>query len=281
MIKVNNELIKPEYFPDGTMKLKYERDHEGGRFGYFDIKWLYDNEEEMILFYYLVNQIRNNISKPTINLFMPYIPNARFDRTKNKEEVFTLKFFSNFINDLHFDQVTVFDPHSHVSEALINNIVIEHPIHTIVKATERITNNLNDLLLFFPDEGSTKRYHEVIETFQNSPYAFGIKNRDWVTGEIKGLSVNGQVDQIKGRDILIIDDICSKGGTFYHSAKKLKELGAKNIYLYVSHCENSIYDGELLKASNNDLINRIYTTDSILTNLESPKIELVEEWRKL
>ena len=35
----------------------------------------------------------------------------------------------------------------------INNIVIEHPIHTIVKATERITNNLNDLLLFFPDEG--------------------------------------------------------------------------------------------------------------------------------
>lgn len=27
MIKVNNELIKPEYFPDGTMKLKYKRDH--------------------------------------------------------------------------------------------------------------------------------------------------------------------------------------------------------------------------------------------------------------
>ena len=33
MIKVNNELIKPEYFPDGTMKLKYKRDHEAGSFG--------------------------------------------------------------------------------------------------------------------------------------------------------------------------------------------------------------------------------------------------------
>lgn len=32
---------------------------------------------------------------------------------------------------------------------------------------------------------------------------------------------------------------------------------------------------------NNELIKYIYTTDSILTNLESPKIELVEEWRKL
>ena len=59
---------------------------------------------------------------------------------------------------------------------------------------------------------------------------------------------------------------------------KLKELGATNIYLYVTHCENSIYDGELLK--NNGLIEKIYTTDSILTNTESPKIELVEEFRK-
>lgn len=78
--------------------------------------------------------------------------------------------------------------------------------------------------------------------------------------------------------MLIIDDICSKGGTFYHSAKKLKELGANKIYLYVSHCENTIYAGELLK--DNGLIEKIFTTDSILTDLTSPKIELVEEWRK-
>lgn len=92
------------------------------------------------------------------------------------------------------------------------------------------------------------------------------------------LSVNGQVDQIKDRDVLIIDDICSKGGTFYHSAKKLKELGANKIYLYVSHCENTIYSGELLK--DNGLIEKIFTTDSILTDFTSPKIELVEKWRK-
>ena len=68
---------------------------------------------------------------------------------------------------------------------------------------------------------------------------------------------------------LIVDDICSKGGTFYHSAKKLKELGAKNIYLYITHCENSILEGELI---NSDLITKIYTTDSIYTG----KHELIE-----
>ena len=44
-----------------------------------------------------------------------------------------------------------------------------------------------------------------------------------------------------------------------------------------THCENTIYEGELLK--NNGLIEKIYTTDTILTNLESPKIELVERFR--
>lgn len=276
MIKVDNEIIKPEYFPDGTMKL-----NTNNTYNIVDISWFYDSEEELVQLYYITSHIFDDYPETYISLFMPYVPNARFDRVKNEKEIFTLKYFSEFINNLGFNEVTVFDPHSHVSEALIDRLCIQNPLISIAESINKITKRPEELLLFFPDEGSTKRYEDVIKRYSNSPYAFGIKNRDWTTGQIKGLSVNGQVDQIKGRDILIIDDICSKGGTFYHSAKKLKELGAKNIYLYVSHCENSIYDGELLKASNNDLIKRIYTTDSILTNLESPKIELVEEWRKI
>ena len=53
------------------------------------------------------------------------------------------------------------------------------------------------------------------------------------TGKILSLDVVGSTELIKGSNILIVDDICSKGGTFYFSAKKLKELGAKNIYLYM------------------------------------------------
>ena len=68
--------------------------------------------------------------------------------------------------------------------------------------------------------------------------------RDRATGQIKGIDVGGDVDNIAGKNILIVDDICSKGGTFYFSAKKLKELGAKNIYLHITHCENTIFEGE-------------------------------------
>ena len=128
-------------------------------------------------------------------------------------------------------------------------------------------------MIFYPDAGSMKRYSSAVHL----PYTFGIKNRDWETGEIKGLDLSGEIDQLPGKDILIVDDICSKGGTFYHSAKKLKEAGVGKIYLYITHCENTIYEGELLK--NNGLIEKIYTTDTILTNLESPKIELIERFR--
>ena len=70
---------------------------------------------------------------------------------------------------------------------------------------------------------------------------------------------------------LIIDDICSYGGTFYYSAKKLKELGADKIYLYVTHCENNILNGELLK---DNLIEKVFTTESIFTE-SNKKIEII------
>lgn len=113
-----------------------------------------------------------------------------------------------------------------------------------------------------------KRYSEIIPL----PYAFGIKKRDWETGQIQGLDVAGSVHKIEDSKILIIDDICSRGGTFYHSAKKLKELGAKEIYLYVSHCENTILEGELLTSG---LIEKVYTTNSIFTK-EHEKIEVIK-----
>jgi ribose-phosphate pyrophosphokinase len=117
-------------------------------------------------------------------------------------------------------------------------------------------------MLFFPDEGAMKRYSTMFDL----PYTFGIKKRDWTTGQIKGLEVTGQTEELTGSVVLIVDDICSKGGTFYHSAKALRELGAKDVYLYVSHCENSIFEGELLKS---DLVTKVYTTNSIFAGVHN------------
>ena len=81
-------------------------------------------------------------------------------------------------------------------------------------------------------------------------------------------------DKVAGKDILIVDDICSKGGTFFYTAKALKDAGANRIFLYVTHCENTVLDGEMIKSG---LIDKIYTTNSIFTK-EHESIEVFDLW---
>lgn len=257
MIKVNNEIVKIDHFPDGTLLIKpeFRLAHDEQM-----IEWHFENNEELTALYFLTKHLQTQ-GKHDIHLYMPYIPNARQDRVKSESDVFTLKYFCEMINSLNFTMVRVLDPHSSVSEALLNNLCVMPPAYQIQRVISRITKVTKEgnivPILFYPDEGAMKRYSAMI----SSPYMFGIKKRNWEDGKIIGLDVIGDQDVTKA-PILIVDDICSKGGTFYFSAKKLKEIGAKDIYLYVSHCENSILDGDLI---NSGLLKRIYTTDSIFT----------------
>lgn len=260
MIKLNGQVIETNYFPDGTSLIKHKITHDVYKNG-AKIEWFFENNDELITLIYLTKHLRENGVKD-IYLNLPYIPNARQDRVKNVEDVFTLKYFADIINYLNFNSVQVMDAHSYVGLALIDRVIPCTPDAYINKTIE----DCNPNILFFPDEGSMKRYSNMAQM----EYAFGIKKRNWETGKIEGLDVAGCVDNINGSRILIVDDICSRGGTFYHSAKKLKELGAKEIYLYVTHCENTILDGELLTS---ELIEKVYTTNSIFTK-EHEKIEV-------
>ncbi|MBE5958902.1 MAG: ribose-phosphate pyrophosphokinase [Lachnospiraceae bacterium] len=256
MIKYNEKIVDINKFPDGTLLLKEAMvSGIGDKDNSATITWKFENNEELIVLFYLVRHLQS-LNVKDIYLKMPYIPNARQDRVKNSEDVFTLKYFAEIINSLGFSKVTVLDPHSSVSEALIDRIEVQSPKSYIEKVIEKIGDE--NLIMFYPDEGAMKRYSGMIE----KPYAFGIKKREWKTGVIKGLDVSGEAEAVKESNVLIVDDICSKGGTFLHSARKLKELGAKDIYLYVSHCENTILAGELLESG---LITKVFTTDSIFT----------------
>lgn len=265
MIKVNDKQITPTYFPDGTPLLIVDKAIytqmddaiEQNKNNIVTITWKYDNDAEFLQLNFVLNHLRTR-GIHNINLYMPYIPNARFDRVKNEDEVFTLKYFANLINDMQFSNVIVLDPHSYVSEALINNLHVLEPTAYVEKVLEEIPDHDN-LLLYFPDEGAMKRYSGIANRL-HLPFAFGIKNRDWRNGNIIETTVAGLTCDPAGRQVLMIDDICSKGGTFYYNAKALKELNVGDIYLYISHCENAIMQGDLIYS---DLVKHIFTTDSI------------------
>lgn len=268
MIFVNGTEISFTSFPDGTTSFRFALGAEP----VYNIKWLYDGDHECMLVWYLTNHIRSNVNRDArIKLVMPYIPNARMDRVKERDEVFTLKWFADFINSLNFDSVVAHDPHSCVSEALINRLFsvgVSGVVNRRVMETIHEKFGKDDILLCYPDEGASKRYASQIR----GDYVFGIKHRDWRTGEIQGLELVGS-EKVNGRTVLIVDDICSRGGTFTHTAKALKDAGADKVFLYVTHCENTIRDGSVLT---DGLISHVFTTNSIFRG-EHEKVTVFEE----
>lgn len=256
MIKLNGQVIEQNHFPDGTLLMKH---YEASYKSIEHIEWFYENDSEL----FALICLRNHLGDRNVYLEMPYIPHARMDRVKNKEDIFTLKYFCEVINSLGFTEVRVIDPHSDVAPALLDRVRVRTPKELIGFTVGKIDSD--NLLYYYPDAGAAKRYSSII----TEPYTYGNKIRDWETGKIKGLTIADPA-LVNGKDILIIDDICSRGGTFYHSAKALKNAGAENIYLYITHCENTILEGELLTSG---LIEKVYTTNSIFTK-EHDKIEV-------
>jgi ribose-phosphate pyrophosphokinase len=280
MILVNDYVVEKGYFPDGTMNVKneffidlFKNSNE------FTFTWIWEDESETVLLYYLVSHVREHCKRNSgFYLNMPYIPNARLDRTDNKlTDVFTLKYFCKFINSLKFDRVYVMDAHSNVSLALIDNVE-SIGIITLIRS---VYNTFKPDIFFFPDEGSYKRYAKYIKEnlFEEGnktevPCVFANKQRTQSNGRIESLSIVNP-EQVNGKRVLIVDDICSYGGTFLRSAKALKDAGAKEIALYVTHCENSIVDGDFIKSG---LVEKIYTTNTILKK-EHPLIEKVSHYK--
>lgn len=254
MIRVNKIDVYPERFPDHSLLLKISEELWSAcdDIHYITIEWLYENDAELFTLICIKRYCDEHFSNKPVYLDLPYIPNARQDRVKTDTDVFTLKYFCEVINNLHFKNVLVRDAHSNVSLALLNNACAEELESYIEDAIAASGAEA----LFFPDEGAMKRYSNSSPL----PYAFGMKKRDWATGKILGLDLINK-EAIVGKNVLIVDDICSKGSTFYHAAKALKAAGAKSVSLYITHCEGTITTGDL--AASDGLVDHIYTTKSI------------------
>lgn len=254
MIRVGNISIRSgqSMFPDHSLLIKLNPEEMFDNRGAIKVEWLYEDDSELFTLICVKRHIDRHFGNTDVVLDMPYIPHARMDRVKADSDVFTLKYFCEVINSLNFKIVWVRDAHSNVSLALLDRVKdtgVEPYIHKATLASKAE-------VLFFPDEGAMKRYSDKSPL----PYTFGRKARDWETGKIVDYDVVNS-DLIEGKDVLIIDDICSRGGTFYHAAKILKEeYGAKSVSLYVTHLEETVTIGDLPESG---LIEHIYTTESI------------------
>lgn len=180
-------------------------------------------------------------------LKMSYIPYARQDRVCSEGDAFSLEVFAKQLNALQFDAVFVTDPHSDVAPALINNCIIISTLDLFI--ANNVTTQYSHLVA--PDAGAYKKVQKISEYFEKEVIPC-LKTRDVSTGRLSNTIVvtDGLVEPITR--MLVVDDICDKGGTFILLGKKLKELYPNiEIDLYVTHGIFAAGTTELYKYYNN------------------------------
>lgn len=188
-----------------------------------------------------------------INLFIPYFPAARQDRVMVPGEPLSVKVYADMINAMTLASVTIFDPHSEVTPALLNNCVTISNHEFIKQVIAKIGN---DVKLISPDGGALKKIYKVSEFLGGAEVVECSKSRDVKTGKLSGFKVYSE--DLAGADCLIVDDICDGGGTFIGLAEALKAKNAGKLYLAISHGIFSkgfeVFD---------QYFEQIFTTDSI------------------
>lgn len=212
-------------FPGGEWhpKFEYYPSHE------YTVEAFLYNADGILQLLLATEALRAMSVKPAVfYLRMPYFPYGRQDRRALLGEALSARVMANLINSLHFDSVEVWDAHSDVTTALINNCVNISPAQWVKHIPD-----LDNCIVVIPDSGAIKRVHAVVKDLQLANPVQADKCRDVATGQITETKVYSE--HIGSKDFLIVDDICDGGRTFIELAKVLRPLTDGKIILYVTH----------------------------------------------
>ncbi len=149
----------------------------------------------------------------TVALGLPYFPGARQDRVTNGSAL-TVKVYADIINAQGFENVTIVDPHSYVTPALINRCIVVDP-------AEKVATFAGDYAyggVIAPDAGAVKRAQSVADRLK-IPMLQGRKVRDVTTGALSAF----EIEPLTHHRYLVVDDICDGGATFIGLANKIHD----------------------------------------------------------
>jgi len=177
------------------------------------------------------------------HLKLLYLTGSRMDRAISKDEPCTLRAVCNVINEQDmWDSIHVFCPHSSATTNLLFGGLAaemhEEEIRFYQKALSIAFYRGGDKTpaIFLPDVEGQKRFynklHKELNQWDYGSIICGNKKRDMETGKLSGFEVFAETVP---DNVVIVDDLIEKGGTFIGQAKILRDKGAKFITLATPH----------------------------------------------
>ena len=210
-----------------------------------------DNLMELLL---CIDALKRSSAK-NITAVIPYFGYAIQDRKVAPRTSISAKLVSNLITKAGADRVVTVDLHAGQIQGFFD-IPVDNLFSTPIFARHiKKKVKSKNLICVAPDVGGTERARSLGKIL-NVGLAIVDKRRP-KPGQSQVMNIIGDV---KGKTCILVDDIIDSGGTIVNAAKALKDRGAKEVYVYITH---GVLSGEAVKKIKNSVIRNLVITDTI------------------
>lgn len=202
----------------------------------------------------------------TVNAVIPYLGYQRQDHIFRDGEAVSLEVIIETLEAVGVDKIITVDLHSVKIPELFRIPIIHlsalelfaEEIRKLFALRSTQESSSSDFVLVSPDMGGIRRIKILSELLDNTPWETIEKNRDLVTGSVTADKIEGSA--VKGKDVVIVDDMISTGKTIVTACDLLEKRGAKDIYVFATH---AVFSKEAPEILQNSKAKEIFVTDSI------------------
>lgn len=201
-----------------------------------------------------------------VTAVIPYFGYARQDRKDQPRVAITAKLVANLLTEAGADRIISMDLHAPQIQGFFD-IPFDHLYSSVVFVDHFRKKKIPDLTVVSPDVGGIKMARAYAKRLEADLVL--IDKRRPAPNEVEIMNIVGEV---RGRNVLIVDDLIDTAGTFTSAVKTLKDAGAKEVY---GACTHPILSGKALDRINSSAVSSLLVTDSIQLTHASPKIQVM------
>lgn len=224
-----------------------------------------DNIMELIL---MIDAVKRS-SASEITAIIPYFGYSRQDRKEMSRVPISSSVVANMIANAGADRIVTIDLHSEQQQGFVripwDNLYVSYAIIPMIK-----TKKLKNIVVASPDKGGVVRATGYAKLLQASGIAIVYKERDINVNDISEAQI--LIGDVTGKDVLLVDDMISTGGTIINAANYIAQRGAKSIRVAVAH---GLFSADALEKISHCPIEELIVTDTIKLRedvLKNPKI---------
>ena len=248
-------------FPDGERLIRVEDDVRG-RDCFVVQSTSQPGDTHLVELLIFLDCLRRASAK-RITAVVPYFGYARQDRKDEGRVPITAKLVANLITTAGADRVLTIDLHANQLQGFFD-IPVDHLTGELVLTEYFRNKKITDLTVVSPDVGNIKTASRYVDGLGGD---LAIIHKKRLSGDtVKAAELIGEV---KGRNVLMVDDIIATAGTVCSAARLVKDRGAKSVILGATH---GVLAGQALDRLSRTQIVEIVVTDTIPLTREASQL---------